>query len=409
MSLSPEPSAYRDDVRRFLSEYLPEDWAGLGALTPQARQEFERAWRCTLANNGMLALTWPPEYGGGGGTLREQSILLEEFVRAGVPALPRENDSFGLSLLGPTLLHWGTDAQKSYFLPRTVAGEIRWAQGYSEPDSGSDLFNLRTRGTVDGDLLIINGQKAWQTDGLTANWIFCLVRTDPTADRSRGLSFVLVPLDQPGVEVRGVRDMAGATEFTEVFFTDAVTSLDNVVGDLGNGAQVALTLLGFERGAGGVASALGAELEVNRLVALGHHHGRSGDRDIRLRVARCRVQVHALRCVAERALSAALRGDPPGPESSMVKTMTADHAQAVSELALDIIGMEALAPSGPAAIHPRKPQPLGLDPTSSASWVADYLNARAQTIYGGSSEIQRNTIGEQILGLPREPRPTAQR
>jgi alkylation response protein AidB-like acyl-CoA dehydrogenase len=409
LTYPPAAEAYRRHVRQFLEDHLPDQWAGTGALSEDERTTFQRRWRRTLVDSGLLGLTWPREYGGGGLSLLEQSILTEEFVRVGVSPLPDPNDSFGINLLGPTLLHWGTPQQKDFFLPRTITGEIRWAQGYSEPDGGSDLFNLRTKAAVVGDELVINGQKTWQSAGLTANWLFCLVRTDPAAERSRGLSFVLVPIDQPGIEIRGIRNMAGATELAEVFFTDAVTSVDNVVGGLNNGAKVALTLLGFERGAGGVASALGFGIELDRLVELARHRGRHRDRDIRLRIARCHAQTHVLSCVALRALSAGLQDDPPGPESSLVKTLTAEYHQTVTELAMDILGMEALAPTGPAAIDWLKPQPLGLDSTSSAAWVEDYLNARARTIYGGSSEIQRNTIGEQILGLPREPRPAVSR
>lgn len=396
---------FRTHVREFLAENLPAEWRGMGALSPSEQDAFRHEWRSLLAANRMIGITWPTQYGGGGLTLIEHSIMLEEFVRAGVPSLPLPNDSFGVNLLGATLLHWGTEEQKEFFLPRTISGEISWAQGYSEPDAGSDLFNLRTKGTVRGDELVINGQKTWQTAGVTANWLFCIVRTNPDVSPSRGLSFVLVPRDQPGVEVRGIKTMGGQTEFAEVFFTDAATSLDNVVGGLGNGAKVALTLLGYERGAGGVASALAFEYELERLAALARHHQRHHDPDVRRRLARCRVQVHALRCVALQTLSKALNGEAPGSESSIVKLMTAEHHQVVTELAMDILGPEALTPHGPDILESLQPQPRGLDATSSQAWVSDYLNARARTIYGGSSEIQRNTIGERILGLPREPRP----
>lgn len=397
--------SYRDHLGRFLAEILPPGWLGMGALEPEEREQFLIDWRRILVENRMMGLTWPREYGGGGLGIAEQSIMLEEFVRAGVPALPHKNDSFGFNLLGPTLLHWGTETQKQFFLSQTISGEMRWAQGYSEPDAGSDLFNLRTKGTVDGDTLVLNGQKTWQTAGLTANWLLCLVRTDPTAERSHGLSFVLVPVDAPGVEIRGIRNMVGITEFAEVFFNDAVVPIDNVVGGVGNGAKVALTLLGYERGVSGVASALSFEIMLERLTELIRHHGRGTDRDMRLRLASIRVDVHALRCVAEKVLGSAVRGEELGAESSVVKTLTAEYDQVITDLAMDVLGMEALAPSGPGAIESLKPQPRGLDPTSSASWVEDYLNSRARTIYGGSSEMQRNTIGEQILGLPREPRP----
>jgi alkylation response protein AidB-like acyl-CoA dehydrogenase len=409
LTYPPQAQAFRERVKGFLARELPADWSGEGALTPQARADFEHKWRAALLAESLLGVALPKEFGGGDLTVLEQSILAEEFVRAGVPMLPHPNDNFGLNLLAPTLMQWGTDAQKAFFLPKTLSGEIRWAQGYSEPDGGSDLFNLRTRATVDGDNLVINGQKVWQSAGLTANWLFTMVRTDPAAERSHGLSFVLVPLEQPGVEVRGIRDLTGSTELAEVFFTDAVTALDNVVGGLSNGAKVALTLLGFERGAGGLANALAFEIELQRLVQLAQDRGRDTDRDIRLRVARCRVRVHLLRCVALGALSAALNDEPAGAASSVVKTMTAEYHQLVTELAVELLGMQALSPSGPAASEWLKPQFAGFPATSSNAWVSDYLNARARTIYGGSSEIQRDTIAERILGMPREPRPAKAR
>lgn len=400
-----ETEAFRVRVKEFLAEHLPAGWAGMGALAEGEREGFAKRWRQTLLENGLLGVTVPCEYGGGGLSHLEQAVLTEEFVRAGVPVLPLRNDNFGFNLLVPTLLQFGTEAQKNYFLPRTLSGEIRWAQGYSEPDAGSDLFNVRTRGDIDGVNMVINGQKVWQTAGLTANWLFTVVRTDPDATRSRGLSFVLVPLEQPGIERRGIRDMTGNTELSEVFFTEAVTPVCNVVGGLNNGMVVTLALLGFERGIGGLANAEAFAIELRRLIELARAHGRCQDAEVRLRIAGCYTRIHTLRCVGLRALSLLPRGEPPGPESSLTKVLTAEYHQESTELAMDILGCAGLVRSGPGALEMLKAQPLGLDATSSAAWIDDFLNARARTIYGGSSEIQRNTIGEQILGLPREPRP----
>ncbi|MEU7814346.1 acyl-CoA dehydrogenase family protein [Pseudonocardia sp. NPDC049154] len=409
MDLSYPPAAddFREEIRGFLREHLPQGWTGWGALPPAERETFVRDWRALLVEHRFLGLTWPAEYGGGGRGLLEQSILIEEFVRIGVPFLPHPNDTFSLNLLGPTLLHAGTEEQRSRFLRPTLTGEMRWAQGFSEPDAGSDLFNLRTRGVVDGDELVLDGQKVWQTAGTTANWMFTLVRTDPAASRAKGLSFVLVPLDQPGVEVRGIRTAAGEVEFAEVFLTGARAALGDVVGGLGNGAAVALALLGYERGAGGVAAALGMAIELERLVELARANGAAADARLRSRVGACWTRVHVLRCVALRALSAGLEGKPPGPESSLVKALTAEHHQVATELAMDILGPAALTPNGPQPAEWLRPQPRGFDPLSSTAWVSDFLNARAGTIYGGSSEIQRTTIAERILGLPAEVRGTA--
>ncbi len=403
---SPPAEAYRQDVRSLIRRELPVGWRGLGALPPAERPSFLTRWRRFLLDNRLLVPRWPVEYGGGGRGIVEQSIVAEELVRAGVPQTPLPNDSIGFVLLGPTLLHWGTAEQKAYFLERTVTAEIRWAQGYSEPEAGSDLFNVRTRARADGDDWVINGQKTWQTAGLTANWIFVLARTDPEARRGKGLSFLLVPIDQPGVEVRGIKNMAGETEFAEVFFTDARTPLHNVVGGVNNGAQVALTLLGFERGAGGVAAALAAKIELERLIELARARGRDRDPLLRQRIAACWTSVHVQHCLALRNLTVGASGRPPGPESSITKLLVSEYRKQVTELAVDILGAEALSPRGEATIAPLGPQPAGLDARASAAWIADFLHARPGTVYGGSSEIQRNTIGEQVLGLPREPRIT---
>ncbi|MEU1275444.1 acyl-CoA dehydrogenase family protein [Streptomyces sp. NPDC005799] len=401
--------AYRIQVRELLRQLLGPDWRGLGALSEGERQGFRVSWREALQEQGLLAPGWPSEYGGGGLGLIEQSIVAEELAEAGAPQFPTANDANGIVLLGPTLMHYGSAEQKAYFLPRTLSGEIRWAQGYSEPEAGSDLFNVRTRAVRQGDSWVINGQKIWQTAGVTANWLFGLFRTDPASPGGRGLSFMLLPMDQPGVTVRGIRNMAGETEFAEVFFTDATAAHAHVVGGVGNGAQVALGLLGFERGAGGVAAAAAARIEVERLTELARATGAAGDSAVRASIARCRADVHVLRCLALRSLAAGVSGAPPGPESSITKMFTSQYRQRITELALDILGPRALSLDGPGAVAPLGPQPLGLDPTSATVWIQDALHARPGTVYGGSLQIQRNTIAERVLGLPREPRPAAAR
>jgi alkylation response protein AidB-like acyl-CoA dehydrogenase len=395
---------FRAEVRSFLGDNLPEDWAGLGTLPAQDRTAFLTSWRETLRTNRMLAPWLPEQYGGRGLGVLGQSVLAEEFVRAGVPLMPAPNDGLGFMLLAPTLLHWGTERQKAHFLPRLMSGEHCWAQGFSEPGAGSDLFSLATSARRDGEQWIVNGQKVWQTAGVTANWIFALVRTDTEATRSRGISFMLIPLDQPGVEVRGITNMAGRVELAAVFFDDARAPADSVVGGVNNGATVALTLLGYERGAGGTASAATLALELQRLVDLARAKGRSGDPLVRQAVATCCEKVHVLRCLGLRGLTAGASGAAPGPESSILKLFTAEYRKTVTELAVLVLGGDALAPEGAASLEALVPQPLGFDPTSARGWVDDFLHARAGTIYGGSSQVQRDTIAEQILGLPREPR-----
>ena len=404
LTYTPADEAFRTRVGKFIARHVPDGWRGWGALDRTAYAAWAEGWRDALLEAGWLAPAWPQENGGGALSVSEQSILSEELTKAGLPQSPRPSDGLGISLLGPTLLAWGTPEQKKHFLGRTLAGEIRWAQGYSEPDAGSDLFGLRTRAVLDGDEWVIDGAKTWQTAGMHANWIFLLARTDPASEKAKGLSFLLVPVDQPGVEVRPIKNMAGLTEFASFTFTGARTAASNLVGGENNGARVALTLLGFERAAGGVSAAAAYAIELDRLIELARHHGRNSDPVIRQRIAACWSKVQIIRFLGLRALSAGIGGQPPGPESSIVKMYGAEYHQEITELAMDIAGMAGTAPGGAPAASSLGADPLGVDPLSTSSWSTVFLLARAGTIYGGSSEIQRNTIAEQILGLPREPR-----
>jgi hypothetical protein len=395
-------SRFRLEVRSFITSSLPSDWRGLGALPIDERAPFLVDWRRKLVEHRLLGLTLPAPLGGGGRSVDELAAFLEETTLRGVPAYPTENDLLGLNLLAPTILLFGSEEQQQRYIPGTIAGTHVWAQGFSEPEAGSDLFNARVTAAVDGDDLVLNGQKSWQSAGLAANWIFAVVRTGKQGSRHRGLTFVLVPLEQAGVEVRGIRDLTGRIELAEVFFTDARTPISNVVGKIDEGAKVILALLGFERGAGGLAHALGLGIELSRLIELAKSLGRADDRLVRDRLARAWATITVLKAVAHRTLSAASEGLPPGPESSLTKVVTAEYHRDVTQLAVELLGMRALTPSGPRGSEFLRPQPLGMDTSSSAAWVEDYLYARAQTIYGGSSEIQRNTIAERILGLPRD-------
>ena len=243
----PQAEQFRQKVRAFLAEHLPSDWAGIGTLAPDEVQQFTDEWRALLYEHGFLGLAWPVEYGGGGLTKVEQLVLAEEMASAGVPA-GSANDLFSLKMVGNLLLKWGTEEQKRYFLPRILSGELQWCQGFSEPDAGSDLAGLKTRARLDGGQWRIDGQKMWTSEAATANWIFLLVRTRPTAPKHQGLSFLLCPLDQPGIEVRPIKMLSGQSMFNEVFFTDARTDAANIVGGDGDGWAVAGTLLSHERG-----------------------------------------------------------------------------------------------------------------------------------------------------------------
>jgi hypothetical protein len=406
MDLKPSEATedYRRQVRTFLTDNLPQGWAGEGALSPEERAEFLPRWRDLLRDNGYLGLNWPTEYGGAGLGPLELHIVQEEFARVGAPTLPLPSDLFGFLLIGPTLIHRGTPDQKERFVPKILSGEYRFAQGFSEPEAGSDLFGLRTKGVVDGDEWVVNGQKVWQTSGDAANWIFVLTRTEPDAPKAKGLSMLLVPIEQPGVMVRPIRTMTGENEFCEVFFDDARTSVDNIVGGRGEGASVTMTLLGFERGAGDGGKYIEHHDELLRLVDTVVRTGRRDDPGIRQRLAWCHSKVEILKLLTLRTLTGALAGEQPGARSSIVKIFVSEFEAALTDLAMDVLGPDGLVRSGAPGVANLGPDLLGA-PNSVNAWQNVYMTSRAATIYGGSSQIQRNTMAERLLGLPREPQP----
>jgi alkylation response protein AidB-like acyl-CoA dehydrogenase len=400
----PEAEAYRDKIRAFLGEHLPAGWKGIGALEPEAAHHFTEEWRAALYDNGLLAAAWPRQYGGGGLTRLEQVVLAEEFHRAGVPTGGR-NDTFGIQMVGNTILHWGSEEQKRQFLPRILSGEDRWCQGYSEPQAGSDLANLGTRAVLDGDEWVINGQKIWTSVAQLANWIFVLARTDPDAPKHKGISFLLVPMDQPGIEVRPIRMMTGQSEFNETFFTDARTAKGNVVGGVNGGWAVAMTLLGYERGEAAATFPMMFRGELDRLLDLARQTGAAFDPRIRQRLAWCYSRVEIMRYLGMRTLTKFLAGGEPGPAESTFKLNWSEYHKVVTELAVDILGAAALTPSGRPSTG-FQADDVGA-PNDSASWVGAFLMARAGTIYAGTSQVQRNIIGEMVLGLPKEPTPAS--
>lgn len=398
----PQAEEYRSKVKAFLRAHLPPDWEGIGSLATEDSTLFAKKWRSLLYENGLLAVSWPQEYGGGGLTSLEQVVVAEEFVKAGVPT-GGPNDAFGIQMVGNTLIRWGTEEQKRHFLPRILSGEDVWCQGYSEPNAGSDLANLGCRGVLDGDEWIINGQKIWTSAGHLANWIFVLTRTDPDAPKHKGISFLLCPMDQPGVEVRPIKMISGESEFNEVFFTDARTDAKNIVGRPGDGWAVAMTLLGFERGEAATTAPLRFKGELERLMALAKETGASSDPETRQRLAYCYSKVEIMRYLGYRTLTSFLGGRGPGPEASISKIYWSEYHQQVTDLAVDILSAAALTPSGRKPSSAFQTDDQGA-PNSSQSWVSTFLNARAGTIYAGTSQVQRNILGEMVLGLPKEPR-----
>jgi alkylation response protein AidB-like acyl-CoA dehydrogenase len=397
--------AFRTSVREFITDLVGPDWRGIGALDDQARRDFRRSTRDALAEHGWVAPNWPVEYGGAGLGPREVVVLTEELSAAGIP-VGSDNDAFGIGMLGNTMLRWAKPELLKRFLPKIASGEYVFAQGFSEPGAGSDLASLALRADPDGNQWVLNGQKLWSSSAHLANWMFVLARTNRDAPRHRGISMLLVPIDQPAVEVRPIRNITGDTDFNEVFFDGAVTERELVVGEVDGGWPVAMTLLGFERGEAALHAPIRFRSELDRLIDVVRERGLERDDDIRRRVAWCHVQVEQLRCHGVRTISQLVNGEEPGPQAASFKLLWSEYHKVVTELAMDIIGLDALTPTGrpsPNWYHTDDPGA----PNSSASWSSVYLNARAGTIYAGSSQVQRSIVGELLLGLPKEPRPTS--
>ncbi len=399
---TPEAESYREKVQAFLAEKLPTNWLGIGQLEGDELHEFVTQWRVTLHEGRYLAPGWPVEYGGAGLSALEQVITAEEFARAGVPT-GGPNDVFGIQMLGNTLLQWGTDEQKAYYLPRILSNADVWCQGYSEPNAGSDLSNISLRGELDGDQWILNGQKIWTSAGHLADHIFTLARTDPDLPRHKGISFLLVDMRQPGVEVRPIRMISGESEFNEVFYTDATCPKDNVIGGVNNGWAVAMTLLGYERGEAAATLPIRFQAELDRLMIMAKDRGVASDPIIRQRLAWCYTKVQMMRYLGMRTLTKFMQGHHPGPDGAIFKLYWSEYHKVVTELSMDIMGLDGLTPTGRGPSSAFQTDDAGA-PNSTASWAGVFLNSRAGTIYAGSSQIQRNIIGEMVLGLPKEPK-----
>ncbi len=403
VSYPAEVESFRAQVRAVLATELPPGWPGIGAIADREDAErFAAQWRHSLYRRGLLGITWPREYGGRGLSRLHQVVLVEELARAGVP-YGEHTDLFGVKMLGSTLLRWGTPEQKARFLPRILSGADRWCQGFSEPDAGSDLASLATRATLQGGEWVIDGQKIWTSVAHRANWIFLLARTEPRARGHQGISFLLCPLDQPGVEIRPIRQVTGDSDFNEVFFTGARTPADLVVGAPGEGWKVAMTLLGHERGEEAATNPILFKAELDRLFALAAERGRDRDPLIRQRLAWCYARVEIMRYLGHRILTQVQNGTDLGPAASVAKLYWSEYHVAATELALDIQGLAGLVPEGRGPLRAVRTDDPGA-PNSSGSWLGAFLNARAGTIYAGTSEVQRNILAETVLGLPRERR-----
>ena len=342
-----EAEAFRLEIRQWLTDHLPEGWFEPGfEMDAEAKVQFQKDWTHALFEGGWICATWPTEYGGKGLSTMEAVVLNEEFARAGAPL---RADFFGDTLVGPTILQWGTEEQKKFFLPKILSGEIAWCQGFSEPDAGSDLAGLSTKAVLDGDEWVINGQKIWTTQGFIADYIFVLCRTDPEAPKHAGISYLLCPMDQPGIEVRPIQQIDGAAEFAEVFFTDARCPKANVVGGVNNGWKVAMTTLGFERGTSATTGHRRFEKELEVIIDKARANGQASDPLVRQDLARAWSKVQIMRINGLRSLTAVVQNRKDLGVAALGATnkmFWSEYHQAVMNLAMDIQGPDGQILSG---------------------------------------------------------------
>jgi len=372
--------ALRTEVRQWLREHVPRE--PLASYDTRPGFEQHRRWEATLADAGWSSVTWPKELGGRGCGLVEWLIFEEEYAAAGAPMRVNQN---GILLLGPTLMEFGTPEQRARFLPRMARCDDMWAQGWSEPNAGSDMAAISSRAIRQGDHYVLNGQKTWSTRALFANWLFGLFRSDPQSQRHHGLSYLLVPLDAPGITIRPIKALNGKQAFAEVFFDDVRVPLDCRVGDEGQGWQVAMATAGFERGLL-LRSPARYQRTAQRLVQLYRSRRESADRDPSLRdaVLRAWMGAEAYNLASYHTVGRLARGATIGAEASTNKIFWSELDLQMHETAMRILGPEAELLNG-----------------DSADWLEGFLFAQAGPIYAGSNEIQRNIIAERMLGLPK--------
>ena len=385
---------FRDEVRTWLEEHLVGDFAGLRGRGGMGQEDIpaeeQIAWERELAGGGWLGIDFPAHLGGRECSLSEQVLFHQTYVEARAPGrLP----NMGVTLLGPTLVAYGTPVQQQRFVPPILSGEEFWCQGYSEPNAGSDLANVGTKAVLDGDRWVVNGQKIWTSLAQYSDWCFVVCRTDPDSARHAGLSYLLVPMDQPGIEIRPIVQITGGTEFNEVFFDDAVTDADLVVGQPGRGWEVAMGTLAFERGASTLGQQTYFRQELDALLAEARANGTADDLVVRQELAQAYATLEIMRYNNLRMLTVVDAGGVPGPEMSIGKLLWSNWHRSLGELMVGVRGADGMA------VAADDGEDYSLD-----SWQRTFLYSRAHTIYAGSNEIQRNIIGERVLGLPREPR-----
>jgi alkylation response protein AidB-like acyl-CoA dehydrogenase len=375
MDLTPsqDEQAFRDEVRSWLEANHP----GPEPEGDQAKFEFQREWQAKLHAAGWAGISWPKEYGGRGATLIEQAIFSEEMART---RAPRPANVLGLVMGGPVVIAHGSEDQKERLLEPILSGEEIWCQGFSEPESGSDLASLKTRARAENGGWRVTGQKVWTTFAHEAKWCMLLARTDPDVPKHKGLTYFILDMEQEEVDVRPLRQITGEAEFNEIFMEDAYVPDENIVGEVGNGWMVGITTLMHERAGLGAASAVALRRDLEDLIALVRERGLDEDPVIRDRVARLQIAAEALRLGGLRTLTQTMRTGIPGPEGSLAKWQWADANQELTELAADVLGPEGLERS---------------------EWSYKFLRSRANSIEGGTTEVMKNIIAERVLGLPR--------
>src|SRR5271170_6542356 len=386
LNLTPQETKFRDELRAWLQSNVPQDWETHRLRdSMEDRFRFLRAWQKRVYEAGWAGVAWPQEYGGRGASLMEQVIFTQEMAAAGAPPLA---NILGLALIGPTIIAYGTEAQKKRYLANILSGDEIWCQGFSEPNAGSDLAGLGTASRLEGDHFVVNGQKVWNSYGWAADWCALVTRSDPASQKHKGLTYLLVDMKSPGVEVRPLRQLTGESEFTELFFRDVRVPAENVLGAVGDGWNVALGTLAHERATLGVSAQIAMRRQLDRLVELARERA-SRDPLVRQKLAQAYVENEVLRLNQLRAVSKIIQTGAPGPEGSILKIGWSEANQRFQAAAQEILGPYAQLTSA---------SELAID---NGAWAYSYLRARGNTIEAGTSEIQRNIIGQHVLGLPK--------
>jgi alkylation response protein AidB-like acyl-CoA dehydrogenase len=391
LNLTAEERQFRDELRAWLEANSPQDWGQWREKPIEESFEYLRAWQRKLYEGGWAAVSWPKEYGGRSASLMQQAIFWEEMARVEAPPMV---NSLGLGLIGPTIIAYGTDAQKKRFVPKILSAEEIWCQGFSEPNAGSDLASLQTEARLDGDHYIVNGQKVWTSYGWVGNWCEVVVRTDAEVAKHKGLTVLLVDMKSKGVEVRPLRQMTGESEFNELFFRDVRVPVENVLGKVNDGWNVAVSTLMHERGSYGARLHLLFKRNISRLIELSRTFQKNGhmaaqDPLTRQKLAQCYGEIEIMRWNQMRAFSRITATGIPGPEGSIQKIFWSELNQRVQQIAQELLGSYGQLLAGDSHA------------VDKGIWSYGYLRTRGNTIEAGTSEVQRNIIGHFVLGLPR--------